>query len=400
MTLDTHEGYKEPVWYYFLIGLAIIASFTLCFQIFSTHAQTFPVDTNGTLTNGLQAYYKLDEPPDQLRLNSFGTHNLDFHNVSTTFGEYIGNSAFFTPASGSFLYDGNNYDELGGASFSFAFWFRSTAYSANTGIIKKGEFFNNAGFNVYKSSSGNNNRIVAKLTTSTGNFIETDSDLNPLVGFPQGWADGFWHLVVIRYDNSKTEAGLDVIMDGAFASTGIDGGSTGVFNGFNNTDVFKIGAETNAGNGEFMNGEIDEVGIWYKRLSNQEITDLYNNGVGESVPFPQEPNPTSTASYPFANQDFGVFGNLFRDLMVWLFVPQQSTLNQYGSLITTTQNKPPFGYFTAVKNSFSQLSSASANITLNLTGFTIISDIRTGFVWLLWLFFAIFLLKRFIHFDF
>jgi len=56
--------------------------------------------------------------------------------------------------------------------------------------------------------------------------------------------------------------------------------TTGCQDGTNN---FLIGAIH--GGGDYMDGLVDEVGIWNKVLTSGEITDLYNSGSGLAYPF-------------------------------------------------------------------------------------------------------------------
>jgi hypothetical protein len=44
-----------------------------------------------------------------------------------------------------------------------------------------------------------------------------------------------------------------------------------------------IGVNGTGGNSTYFPGDIDEVGIWSKALSTQEITDLYNGGAGQTM---------------------------------------------------------------------------------------------------------------------
>lgn len=98
--------------------------------------------------------------------------------------------------------------------------------------------------------------------------------------------------------------------------------------------------------------------------------------------------------------DFGIIGNTFRDVGIFLFSPSSASLNQFNTLGSLLQNKPPIGYFTALKSSFTGIASGSATVSIGIGGFHAIFDpLRTGLIWLLWIFYLIFLLKRFIHFN-
>lgn len=110
--------------------------------------------------------------------------------------------------------------------------------------------------------------------------------------------------------------------------------------------------------------------------------------------------PTS-ASYNFTTHDYGALGNFFRDIIVAGFWPSQNSLGQYASLSDTIKNKPPFGYFSAIKTAFSGLatSSGTADTTLAHSAIKAFTDpLRTGLAVVLWVGFGWYLWKRFIHF--
>lgn len=128
---------------------------------------------------------------------------------------------------------------------------------------------------------------------------------------------------------------------------------------------------------------------------------IHASGSGGATPLPNPllaPNPHD---YGFTDQDFGLFGNLFRDVIRWLFIPKEETVNLFSGLFDGLSLKPPFGYFTAIHDEFSDLASGSATVSFGtLTAVSSILDpIRTGFGWLLWLLFGVFLIKRFTSWD-
>ena len=110
--------------------------------------------------------------------------------------------------------------------------------------------------------------------------------------------------------------------------------------------------------------------------------------------------PPATASYGFENKDFGLLGNMFRDVIVWLFFPDQANLERFGNLWDTIRLKPPIGYFTAAKDELGLVSVGSASITFDTTAAAgIITPLRTGIIVILWVLFAFWIFHRLRNLD-
>ena len=93
------------------------------------------------------------------------------------------------------------------------------------------------------------------------------------------------------------------------------------------------------------------------------------------------------------------------NLANWLFVPSDTSVADFQSVSDTFQGKAPFAYFFVVKNSFSSLSSSStpAFLLSNSTGAfgtTIFQPLKTGLIWILWIVFGLWFIKRISKFDF
>jgi len=105
--------------------------------------------------------------------------------------------------------------------------------------------------------------------------------------------------------------------------------------------------------------------------------------------------PPSSASYGFENKDFGLLGNMFRDVIVWLFFPDQANLNRFSDLWDTIKQKPPIGYFTVVKDELGNIGIGSPSINFDTTAAaSIINPLRTGLIVILWVMFAFWVFHR------
>lgn len=110
--------------------------------------------------------------------------------------------------------------------------------------------------------------------------------------------------------------------------------------------------------------------------------------------------PPASASYGFENKDFGLLGNMFRDVIVWLFFPDQANLDRFGDLWDMIRLKPPIGYFTAVKDELALVGVGSASLTFDTTAAAgIITPLRTGIIVLLWILFAFWIFHRLRHLE-
>jgi len=101
---------------------------------------------------------------------------------------------------------------------------------------------------------------------------------------------GVWTHIVGTYNNT-TKAVTLYINGSAQTSTGTLSGTRAT-----PTGNFTIGAGFyNSSRGNYFDGLIDEMGLWSKVLSSEEVTSLYNSGDGFTYPFSVGPTtPTTT----------------------------------------------------------------------------------------------------------
>jgi pimeloyl-ACP methyl ester carboxylesterase len=216
----------------------------------ATTTPQFQVDTDGTLTTDLVSYYRMEgDATDYWGANNgvgtsifygtqYGRVNQGSHNFAT------GNIALptFTVTS----------------TISAALWFRSTSTSDRF-IFSLNNASNTQKF-CFQLTDG---RIIAQTYNgSTAHLLySTSNTLN----------DGNWHFVVFTANSTTSTLSID---DGTPQSTSQ---SLTTWGGDNNN------ISSNDSGVQSFNGDIDEVGIWSKVLSSQEITDLYNSGLGQTL---------------------------------------------------------------------------------------------------------------------
>ena len=95
---------------------------------------------------------------------------------------------------------------------------------------------------------------------------------NSLIAAPSGYTSGVWRHVVIRWRGEDDDI-ADILIDGAK----LVGGSAQATNA-GNANEFIVGAQTTL-NGLPVNGYIDEAFAYSRALADQEILEIYNNGL-------------------------------------------------------------------------------------------------------------------------
>jgi Concanavalin A-like lectin/glucanases superfamily len=117
-------------------------------------------------------------------------------------------------------------------------------------------------------------------------------------------SDGTWHHVVITYDGSESETGLEIYIDHYLWSSVVkdtSGPYAGMTNGAEGFDIM-----SDDGTGTFVNGTLDMLYIWKGVEYNQtEVTELYNDGTSFKYPF--SGYAQQNFSWDFAGNSAGPF---------------------------------------------------------------------------------------------
>ena len=99
--------------------------------------------------------------------------------------------------------------------------------------------------------------------------------------------------------------------------------------------------------------------------------------------------------------DFSTWGGCLTNLARDLFYPDSASLSQFNSLYTEYQNKPPFGYISAIQTSLKSLNDTNTSAftlqSLPILNTYIFDPLRLALAWILWLAFAFVLFTRFKH---
>jgi hypothetical protein len=155
---------------------------------------------------------------------------------------------------------------------------------------------------IHKSNLQGQYGKYALTLKSLGGISHLNSQENGF-GF-NNWSLGVWQHVVMIFSNNRNK----IYVDGDLISDV----PTGVFpNSFNNSLPLVIGMDK-PGFVEYSNGKIDDLCIWNRALTPQEISNLYNNNLS-SGEFTVEKNEVSIYPNP-ASTHININFNNFTDL--------------------------------------------------------------------------------------
>lgn len=205
------------------------------------------------LTDDLISYWQLDETSGT-RVDAHASNDLTDNNTVGYDTGIISNAADFVQANSEYLSKTSNTElQTGDIDFTVAFWCRTPNPAGNQVAASKWGGSTNE-WRIY-TSLGNLGMIVG------GGYA----------GFGSGQACGFseWHHFVCWHDSVNNQIGVcrdagtpDVLSHSGGCTAG--------------DSPFKLGA----GDLDYWNGEIDEVGFWKRVLTSDERNDLYNGGSG------------------------------------------------------------------------------------------------------------------------
>ena len=235
---------------------------------------------NSTTTSlsltGLKAYYKFNEASGNIinQASSIGSSemiaNSDLVVSGATYGATgkIGTALSFdgsnddAKASASTVADWNFF-ATSGNSFTVSCWMKTLNFTGSRRFLATGN--GNAGDVIFLCDHQNDGTLdIAVGKIGTDNFTHSTTD---------GWTDSAFHFVCLQYDDST----------GVFTST-IDGntaetsGSHNLTNTGTSETYLYVGQNT-AGQ-DYWNGVMDELSIWNRVLTSDEISAIYNAGTG------------------------------------------------------------------------------------------------------------------------
>ena len=212
------------------------------------------------LTDDLVSYWKLDETSGT-RADSHGSNDLTDNNTVGYGTGKISNGADFEQGNGDESLSIADASQSGldiTGDMSFSMWIKIESYPGPSMVPlgKPGAYitvldYNNFSFVVYDASSNATSYTDPSVYTAGSN----------------------WYHIVGVYDSSTPSMTIYLNgSDGSATQNSADASSIA-----NTANPFYLGA--NGTTNEF-DGIIDEVGIWSRQLTSDEVTELYNSGDG------------------------------------------------------------------------------------------------------------------------
>ena len=210
------------------------------------------------------AWWSLDEVSGT-RADSQGSNDLTDHNtVGNTTGKQS-NAADFESDNSEALYIADNADlSFGDEDFSISGWVKLESLALDAVWSKYVTSGNHREYMLYINSSKFQWLVSSDGTSSTSVVADSEGTLST----------GTWYFVTVYHDATANEIGVSVnggTIDTASHTTGVN----------DDTSEFNLGAwEDHTTN--FLDGALDEVVVWNKVLSQDEIDWLYNLGSGRA----------------------------------------------------------------------------------------------------------------------
>ena len=221
-------------------------------------AKQFQVDTDGTLTTNLRAYYQFQTNSNDFTDNA--RNGVDTNTPTYTAGK-VNNALTCVAASSQYVSVPNAVVTWGTNVLSINFWFKITKDTLQALLMTAQT---GKGINIYYDGT--------KIVFSKPNVADCQA--------PWAGEDTNWHMLTCIGRSAATY--MQIYLDGANFATNSNsanfvdpGGVTLTVGGY------KWGGAMQAG--WYLGGQIDELGFWDKSLSAQEIADLYNGGSGQTM---------------------------------------------------------------------------------------------------------------------
>jgi len=122
---------------------------------------------------------------------------------------------------------------------------------------------------VHKDSYPYNYGINMNASNKTAGFFSSNGTFQNLVS-SDSYSQGVWHHIVLTHDGSSAKQYVDNVLINSSNEGNVSTNSQNLYFGALNGSQY------------FFNGVIDDIGIWNRALTPQEITDLFNGNLNPS----------------------------------------------------------------------------------------------------------------------
>ena len=244
-------------------------------------------------TNGLVGYWPFNGNAN----DESGNGNNGTNNGATLTTDRFGNS------NSAYSFNGtNNFIELVNSAqldnmndFSISTWYQVNNTSPQFQFLVSKDLMGdppNGDWDFYV----NYNKVKFDITINTNNNSGTQNSLIE----PNTWN----HALITRNSLSGL---INIYINGV-----LENSFTGYIGPYSNTQKMNFGRQGSS-NQHFLNGKLDDIGIWNRALTQQEITNLYNSSLPQTACLPANVPTTGLVGYwPFcgnANDESGNANN-------------------------------------------------------------------------------------------
>lgn len=226
-----------------------------------------------SLLTGLVAYWSMDEASGTRADSTANGYDLSDNNTVASASGKINNAADFTPGNSEWLNVADNNDFDFSTTFSLQAWINIDNLAIDLGIVTKWDYQTQGSWG-YQTDQGNNDEImmfVADALDDAGDNRGRTTDANLS-------ADTWYHTIWL-YDGSLAAANrLKCYINNSQKTLNIEGTIPTSLQ--NSTADVRVGTWGGTLSGRYFDGLIDEVGLWNRVLTTDEISSLYNSGNG------------------------------------------------------------------------------------------------------------------------
>lgn len=232
-----------------------VAAIGQVFNAGSGYFSAVSVALRPTLDSGLVSYYPLSDTSD-----SVGSNTATNIGTATFTTGKIGNALTLNGSSQALTVGTSLLSAY--SACTIASWFKLGATGAYQRIVSKTD---DTTYNQLVRVT-NGNKLAAHISTSSESTITGGTTLS----------SGVYYFGVVTYDGSNINLYLNGVSDAtAVAKTGSLKTSA---------DIVSIGRDNQGATSEYFNGQIDEIGIWSRALTADEISQLYNSNRALAYP--------------------------------------------------------------------------------------------------------------------
>jgi hypothetical protein len=230
--------------------------------------------SSNTLTNGLVAYWKMDEVADGTtpvdRTDSWvnGITLVDTAAATDDNPGKLGNAAEFETGESNTMAVATDHASLDfTSSFSVSLWARKETASVLEYLVSKWNTGSQRSWNINCSAA---NVFGFAMSTDGGNTAVVTASATT---FGSVTINTYYHIVA-TFDDTANEMKIYV--------NGTPDTATQTGTPFNSTQPVKVSGHTTTSS--LFDGRIDEVAIWNRAITSAEVAELYNSGTGYEIP--------------------------------------------------------------------------------------------------------------------